>query len=288
MHDHVKSTAPRCGAVDTWRALRTMERRDFLKSTGALGAVAGVSGLGLIASTGSSVAASFSITDPNPVTSDDGTIELVNVVANFTVNWDGFDEGVYYAAYRDEVVVAPNGVNERYTIYDGIGEVSAGSTGPALAKLGDGETAGSDSDDSWGGDTGPDGGEYYSPEGQTQGFIHADIDWNVLHKDGDASYTFDTSDDPNANSVEDPAPADELFADTDGAQNKTTVEYVKTVRLYGESSPSDSTADPVPLTGPNGPWGLSDPVGEDSFIVDITNQTAQTSGSGSGDATVTK
>jgi hypothetical protein len=242
-----------------------MQRRNLMKTLGGLAATGATAGLGISAMSGGVAAATsqLNISDPSAVTTDDGSIKWVAVQAYLRTEWDGFDEDIHYVRYIDKVTIRPNSDNNTYTINDTISD-----------DLGDGESAGSDTDDSWGGDTGWHGGEHFSPSGK-EGYIHVDIDWGICQENRDNLYN-------NGYMLpENPAPVDNLEADTDGATKDSTVRFTKVVRLYG--SGTDNNGDPNnPLTGPNSSYGVSDPTASVDLAVSVTNQegTATTADSG--------
>lgn len=231
-----------------------MQRRDLLKTIGGIGATATVGGLGLTAMSGSAAAQSqLAISDPSAVTTDDGSIEWVAVTAYLRTEWDGFDEAVHYARYTDKVTIRPNSENNTYTINQTLSD-----------DLGSGKSQGGSG---WGGDSGPFGGEYYSGAG-TEGFIHVDIDWGICQENRSNVYNSGYGLPSN------PAPVDNLEADTDGATKQSTVRLIKEVRLYD--------ANQNPLTGPNSPYGIDDPTASVDLTVSVTNQGATASDTNSG------
>lgn len=236
-----------------------MERRDYLKTAGGIGATGVAAGLGLatFASSGAAAAADLTIDDPAAVESDDGSIEWVAVRAYLRTEWDGFDEDVHYARYIDEVTIRPNDENHTYTIHETYTE-----------DFDDGKDPGGDG---WGGD-----GEHYSAAGK-EGHVRVDVDWGIAQKDRENVYN------EGYGLPADPAPVTDLEAGDDGETKESTVVLTKRVRLYGEGTNGEGTPN-NPLTGPNSPWGLDDPTASDSITVAVTNEEATASSEGEGSA----
>lgn len=249
-----------------------MERRNLLKSIGVLSAAgaAGGGALSLFASQGARAQASWTISDSTPVTTDDGQIKYVNVTASHTAAWDGFDEPVAAIAYRDTIVLDPNGSAVSHTVYDN-------TDSPVL--LGNWSSDGSGSD-GWGGP-----GEYIANTGSSgdqdfrlHGEANADIDWNVV---ADPNYA-------EPESVEDPydiSGSSTLEPDTDGDTDQSLIRYTKAVHFYKEDPSGSKTSDDGSTS--LSPMGQQDGTVEkvestDEFQVTVTNEEATTSGSGSG------
>lgn len=230
-----------------------MDRRQFLKGVGATGALSIGGGALVLSSTQSAVAASFTITDPSAVTSDDGSINFVRMQAAQRVEWDGFDTDVHAARYIDRVTIRPNSDNFTAKVND--------STSDDLSTWsGNGDSEG------WGGD-----GEFTSGVGKA-GFVRADIDWNIIGDPGASSPS-----EGGPRSIETPADElDRLEVDTDGETKESTVVFEKEVRLL------DSNGNEV--AGPNGPYDAA--VSSDSFTVSVTNEAATTATNGGGDVSV--
>ncbi|WP_225335356.1 hypothetical protein [Halomicrobium urmianum] len=81
---------------DTSDGLYDADRRSVLKYLGTSGVVAAGSGLGLTMFSGSGAAASADISASNPeaLSSDDGTVDEVFIKPSLSVSWDGFDDVV--------------------------------------------------------------------------------------------------------------------------------------------------------------------------------------------------
>ncbi|WP_225335353.1 hypothetical protein [Halomicrobium urmianum] len=81
---------------DTSDGLYGADRRSVLKYLGTSGAVAAGSGLGLTMFSGSGAAASADISASNPeaLSSDDGSVDEVFIKPSLSVSWDGFDDVV--------------------------------------------------------------------------------------------------------------------------------------------------------------------------------------------------
>lgn len=228
----------------------TLSRRTAVKTLGAIGALG--AGTGAVALFGAepATAASFTISDPSAITTDDGSIDFVRLQAGHKATWDGFDTAVHKARYIDRVTIRPSDENQTYTVND--------TTSDDLSNWsGQGDANG------WGGDD-----EYTSGVGKA-GYVHAGVDWNIV---GASDETRPPAE-GGARSIEDPAPATDLLEpDTDGATKKSTVVFEKRVRFYDASG--------NPLTGPNGPY--DDAVVSDDFLVEVTNESASVGASGSG------
>ncbi|WP_225335358.1 hypothetical protein [Halomicrobium urmianum] len=80
----------------TFDNINDADRRSVLKMLGAGGAAAAGGGFGLTALTGSGAAATTDISASNPeaLTSDDGSVDEVFVKPSLSVSWDGFDDVV--------------------------------------------------------------------------------------------------------------------------------------------------------------------------------------------------
>lgn len=230
-----------------------MERRNFLKAAGGIGA-AGITGVGALAfSGGASATQSFSITDSS-ASFNDGQLSYVAVTLDGTTAWDGFDTPVKYLEFTSEIRI-PAQETGWHTLNSSVS-----------GELPD-QWSGNGDSDGWGGD-----GEYvvaYDDEGRA-GEVHTDVFWNVV---GD-----DTASDP-ANgaprSVETPAPwQDALSVDTDGESVTTTLEKRSTVRFL------DANQDPIAESE-----GVQETVSTAQFDVTVTNEQSTTSGDGTGDST---
>lgn len=241
-----------------------MERRSLLKKVGGIGATAAVGGAGLLATSGSALAASssLSITGSN-VTNDDGDLTEVIVNLDHTATWDGFDIAVDAVEYRDVIkrMDGNGGVISSHVLRDEL------DTPVPLSDIKDGTWGGSDEDS-----TGP----------GTQGNVEAGIQWSVLHDEpSNATYT------PPAGSA-----GDVQDFGMDNAEDDSTKKYklklTKKVQFYALDSSGSYTGingNTYRLMG--GDDGtLSETVSEGTFTVDVTNEaaTADSSGSGSSSA----
>lgn len=225
-----------------------------MKGVGATGALTVGGSALLFSSTQSAVAASFTISDPNAVTSDDGSLRYVRLQAAQRVEWDGFDTAVDRARYIDRVTIRPNSNDVTVKVNDTTSQ-------PLDQWSGDGDSNG------WGGD-----GEYTSGPGQA-GFVRADVDWNIV---GAADETL-PPEEGGARSIEDPAAElDLLEVDTDGASKDSTIVFEKEVRLLDANGNE--------IAGPGGPYDAA--TSSDSFTVSVTNEAATTSTNGGGSASV--
>ncbi|WP_226022978.1 hypothetical protein [Halomicrobium salinisoli] len=81
---------------DTSDGLYNADRRSVLKYLGTSGAVAAGSGIGMTLLSGSGAAASADISASNPeaLSSDDGSVDEVFIKPSLSVSWDGFDDVV--------------------------------------------------------------------------------------------------------------------------------------------------------------------------------------------------
>lgn len=228
-------------------------RRTVLTGIGTL--AAGGAGLAAFSGSGAAAESNIAVEDAPTVTTDDGTVEWVAVKLWVRTEWDGFDSDVHYVRYTDEVTIAPNGADETYTINQTLSDDLDGGKSPG----GEG----------WGGDDGYHGGEHYSDAGKA-GYIHADVDWGIIQRNRENTYN------QGYGLPNNPAPAETLFADDDGATNETLVRLDKQIRLYD--------ADENPLTGPDGSQGVADPSVSAEFVVTVENEAANTSNAGDGEA----
>lgn len=219
-----------------------LTRRNALKGAATTGVLSLGGGALLLSASQPAAAASLNISGPATATSDDGSLNYVRLEADHELTWDGFDTDVEYLRYIDTVTVRPNDQNTTRTVSDVV-------SGHLDDWSGQGDSNG------WGGD-----GEYTSGPGNA-GTANADIDWNVIG-------------DPNANdpanggprSIEEPADLLHLLeADSDGQTQNSKVLFEKDVRLLDGSQ---SQLDGVVVS--------------DSFVVEVTNQAATASASGSG------
>lgn len=213
-----------------------------------MGTMAGafaVGGTALLTQSESAVAATFTISDADPVTSDDGSLNYVRLQANHKVEWDGFDTDAEYIRYIDKVTVRPGDENQSEVVSD-----------VTSAHLDDWSSDGSGSD-GWGGP-----GEHTSGAGKA-GYARADIDWNII---GDPNASDPAEGGPR--SIEDPADLLHLLEeDTDGETKTSKVVFQKQARLLDGNKNEIERA-----------------VVSDSFVVEVTNEEATATAGGSGDA----
>lgn len=221
----------------------SVSRRGVLKVGATAGAFA-IGGTALLSQSESAVAATFSISDADPETSDDGSLNYVRLQANHRVEWDGFDTDVEYIRYVDKVTVRPGDQNRTAVVND--------TTSDHLDNWsGDGDSNG------WGGD-----GEYTGGAGKA-GYARADVDWNII---GDPNASDPAEGGPR--SIE--SPADLLYLleeDTDGETKQSQVVFEKQARLL------DANQNEIDRS-----------VVSDGFLVEVTNEEATTDAGGSGDA----
>lgn len=178
-------------------------RRTVLKTAAGATAAATVGGGALLASTGSAAAQSYSIDDTS-VTLDGGEVSYVDVQAEATTTWDGFDVPVRYLEFVAEVRV-PHAETGWHELHSGVsGELPDGWSG-------DGDSEG------YGGP-----GEYVVDYGGTYGEVHTDIDWRLVGQQG--------------KSVETPLDAADAFdVPGDGDTTTYTVQKRSTVRFLDAS-----------------------------------------------------
>lgn len=236
-------------------------RRTALKGVAAFGAAA-VGGMALTQNATAQASGSLSIGNSG-VSTDGGDLTEVNLNLDHEVTWDGFDQPVEAAEYRDVVrVYDANGNKLGATVLR-----DETDTPKMLAGW-----SGNGDSDGWGGD-----GEYTSGPG-TQGYVHADVLWTIL------------ADEPSnaTNPVPQGAPGDidsfGLDNETDDSTREYTVELIKIVKLYTTDSSGSYTADDgttvALMGGDDGTVGTVKSTG--TFTVSVTNEGATTSGTGSG------
>jgi|GEM_PF-1495741 hypothetical protein len=225
-----------------------LDRRTVLKGASAVG-VLGVGGAGLFASTqGATATAGGTISDPSPVTSDDGRIKWVATRTTGRVTWDGFDDPVKYFRIVVSVELKRNGNTQWAGQIHDTGKIDAtqgenwGSSGDAIYLQ----------------------GEY--GEGRA-GTIASDADWGIVQRNRNNIYNNGYALPSN------PAPASYLYANADGSTTKTKVILKSEYRLYA--------SDGSELTGTSGYPDRPD--FSSSFVVTVNNQEA-TTGSGDADA----
>jgi len=226
----------------------TINRRNVLKGIGAVGAVGALGGVGtLLMSNSASATAGGSIDNPDPVTSDDGTVTYVAVHTTGRLTWDGFDRPARQARLISRVKYKRGGnVFATYTIHD-TGKIDLTT-------------------ESWGGS-----GEEISLTGDHKagqsGYIASDVDWGIAQANRENVYN-DGYGLPSS-----PAPTDPLAAEGDGETQETRVMLESEYRLYAGNG--------AELTGTS---GYPDrPTFSEDFVVSVTNQSAST-GSGGADA----
>lgn len=181
----------------------TYSRRTVLKTAAGATAAATVGGGAILATTGTAAAQSYSI-DNTSVTLDDGQVSYVDVQADSTVSWDGYDVPVKYLEFVAEVRV-PHAETGWHELHNGVsGELPDGWSG-------DGDSEG------YGGP-----GEYVVSYGGTHGEVHTNVDWRVIGTEG--------------KSVETPLDAaDTLAVPGDGDTTTFTVQKRSTVRFLDAS-----------------------------------------------------
>ncbi len=243
-----------------------MHRRSLLKSIGGIG-VASALGLGGVAAfggtAGAQTASNLSIDDTS-ITNDDGDLTSVAVSLGHKVDFDGFDYPVEAAAYEDYIVQLNSDGSEyaRHKLYDN-------TNNPVMLENWSSQGNG---DDGWGGP-----GEYNTGSG-TAGQIYADVNWTVVSENPSE----------DAQSVESPGDAADFALDNpnDGSTKTRYFKYEKNVHLYGtrdNGSTAVSAKDGTPvyeLGEDDGTVGVVESSGQ--FQVDVSNEEASTSGTGSG------
>lgn len=249
-----------------------MERRQLLKSAGALGSVLAVGGIGLNLSSQTVAAASFSISGTT-ISIDDGDVSYVDLsVADHFAVWDGFDRPVAAVAYRD--VLRNPDTGQTHELYDQRGDDAQ----PIRLSEISSKDSGSDG---WGGPdeyASKDPDSYVQADGPTTaGYVHAGVDWRILDDEG-----------TNAKSIEDPADTDDFAIDNpqDDTTKTTKLELVKQVWLYsdedtGRQSISTQNGQTVYLMGNDDGTREKIDVTE-AFKLKVRNEDSTTSVTGSG------
>lgn len=247
-------------------------------------ASAGIGGLQIFAGQSSAVVDVPRLNlDDVSVTSDDGTLNYIRVKAHARAEWDGFNEDVHHFRWFDVVQIAPHSDDPDTFLINDTGVVP--ETGLEDGKQPGGDQSGDGSDrqtESWGGTSGPHGGEHFSDAGKA-GYVHADIDWKIIARDRRIESSL----------PEKPAPASRFFDGTDdGSPNRTAVRVEKYIRFYGEDGAVGTTypaldgTQPVdsgevnPLTGPNAPdWAPADAMATGTFVASVNDQQSTTGAS---------
>lgn len=237
-----------------------MERRSLLKAIGGIGGTAGVGGVGLIAFSGSALAASSSLSiTGSSITNDDGDLTEVIVELDHQVTWDGFDDAVDAVEYRDVIqrVDGSGNVVASHVLRDEL------DTPVPVSNIADGSWGGSDENA-----TGP----------GTEGKVVAGIQWSVLHDEpSNATYI------PPSGSVGDVGNFG-MDNTVDDSTKTFTLKFRKKVQFYARD-PNGSYVGTEGnryrlMGGDDGT--LADTVSEGTFTVDVTNEAATASSSGSG------
>lgn len=88
-----------------------MERRELLKKTGSIGAIAAVGGAGITAFAGGAAASQIQITASNPgnISNDRGDVTTVTSDPTFDLTWKNLDDAVGKVFYLVEAKVGDNG-----------------------------------------------------------------------------------------------------------------------------------------------------------------------------------
>jgi hypothetical protein len=225
-------------------------RRDVLKVIGGIGISTAVGGAALgLGSTEASATAGSTISDPAPVTTDDGRIKYVNTKTTGRVNWDGFDTPAQFGRILVRVELKRDGnVFTSKRIHDtGLFDLTQSG---------------------WGGD-----GEETSLSGDfeagQEGYIASDANWDIIQSPEE--YNGGTSNSRGSFS-NGPVSAEGLYADdSDGQTQRTRVILRSTYLLYDENQNE--------LTGANG--YPSRPKASSDFVVEVNNEEATTSFGGS-------
>ena len=226
------------------------KRRDVLKIIGGIGAstVAGGAALGL-GSTEASATAGSSISDPGPATTDDGRIKYVNTKTTGRVNWDGFDTPARFGRILVKVELKRDGnVFTSKRIHDtGLFDLTQSGWG------------GSGEETSLSGDY----------EAGQEGYIASDANWDIIQSaeeyDGGTSGS-------RGNFSNGAVSAEGLYADDSDGQTQTTRVILRSTYLLYDENENE-------LTGSNG--YPSRPQASSDFVVEVNNEEATTSFSGS-------
>jgi hypothetical protein len=88
-----------------------MQRRELLKRTGSIGAIAAVGGAGVVSLSGGAAASTINITASNPgqVKNDRGDVSEVTANPDFTLTWENLDDAVGKVFYLVEAKVGDGG-----------------------------------------------------------------------------------------------------------------------------------------------------------------------------------
>jgi len=239
-----------------------MERRSLLKTIGGIGATAAVGGAGLLASTGGALAANSSLLiTGSSVTNDDGDLTEVIVNLDHEATWDGFDIAVDAVEYRDVIkrVDGSGNVVASHVLRDEL------DTPVPLSDIADGSWGGSDENS-----TGP----------GTEGSVSAGIQWSVLHDDPSSATYIPPGDSGSVGDVQDFG----MDNEEDDSTKSYTLKFTKKVQFYAlDSNGSYTGIDGNTYRLMGGDDGtLAETVAEGTFTVDVTNEAATASSSGSG------
>lgn len=244
-----------------------VDRRTVIKGLGAAGTVG--AGAVLLSGTGAAQAGGeYTLSDPDAVTTDDGSILYVDKASVNLIEWSGFDREVHFVDFRTRVYVPSVGWREVLPSTDlrpvnepGGGNADdgtePGTSGALITGVGDiSQKTLEDYAEDY---------ENLNPTSQS-----TDSRWYlIIHPDapeGTQDYW----------AAPDPVITDALDSNTDGGQNKTTVTVESRARLYDENANM--------LTGTS---GFPDhPVFDDAFEVTVNNKEADVTASGEGNAGV--
>lgn len=222
---------------------------------GAAATTASALGLGgfLLATNPASATAGGSISDPDAVMTDDGTVKWVAVLSTGRLNWTGFDESVEGARIVVDVELVQSDTVFTGTIHD------------------TGQFSFPDNPGDWGG-----GGD--EAVSGTTGHLASDSDWGIIQENGEHWYNPEDEDTLADGSTvasagegyplpSDPVPSSYLTAHTDGGQQKTRVYLSATYALYDGSGSE--------LTGAS---GYPDrPSSSSDFVVTVQNKESDVS-----------
>lgn len=215
-----------------------MKRRQLMKAATGIGAAAVVGGYGLwSAPEGARATAGGGISDPSPVTTDDGEIQAVTVQTTGRLNWNGFDKAATDGRIIVQVDLRRNGsslIGGFQTIHD-TGQFGLGTD--------------------WGG-SGEDIGLSGDHEDGQAGYIASDADWAICQ-----APDYDGGNIPN-----NPLGVSEFTADADGSSQDTRVVLKSIYLLYNNGTELTGGSDYPPR-----------PTAESDFVVTVNNEEASTS-----------
>lgn len=197
-----------------------MNRRDYLRVSGGIGAASIAAGAGLVSLTGGAAATADFSYDPVTITSDDGTVQYVAIFGDSVVAWDGFDTPAQYFSIVIQGRLLQSGTEQAsVTLYDG-GLVDLASN--------------------WGGSgenlSGPGThGQIESNVGYSSGSKDLSVAWEVVAPDSDGDGNGDPADASGLNSYglpQEAIPASALTTGTDGGSTDYVVELESTYTWY--------------------------------------------------------